>query len=110
MTQLYLSFKPTDNVAHEESYLNDIVAWMHDNMLKLNTDKTELIVFASQRNFKFVENVLLTISESNSKSASCVKDIGASFDSKLFMEKLTQSADPALHSYCYCKSIISENT
>ena len=47
-SQLYLSFKPTDIVAHTEalcrveSCLNDIVAWMHDNMLKLNTDKKKL--------------------------------------------------------------------
>ena len=50
-----------------ESCLNDIVAWMHDNMLKLNTDKTEVIVFASQRNAKFVENVSVTVGESNIK-------------------------------------------
>ena len=55
-SQLYLSFKSTDNVAHMEalgrveSCLNDIVDWTHDNMLKLSTDKTEVIVFASQRN------------------------------------------------------------
>ena len=92
-SQLYLSFKPTDNVAHTEALgrvercLNDIVAWMHDNMLKLNTDKTELIVFASQRNAKFVENVSVTIGESNIKSSSCVQNLGASLDSKLNMEK-----------------------
>ena len=56
-----------DNVAHtealyrEESWLNNIVAWMHDIMLKLNTAKTEVIVFASQRNAKFVENVSLPV-------------------------------------------------
>ena len=45
---------------------------MHDNMLKLITDKTEVTFFASQRNVKFVENALVTVGESNNKSSSCV--------------------------------------
>ena len=55
-SQLYLLFKPTENVdqtetlSHVESCLNDTVACMHVNMLKMNRDKTEVIVFASQRN------------------------------------------------------------
>ena len=78
-SQLYFSFKPAHNIAHKEalclveSCLNDKVACMHGNMLKLNTDKTEVIVFVSHRNAKFVENVSVTVSESNIKSSSCVK-------------------------------------
>ena len=94
MTHLYISFKPTDNVAYTEalgrrveSCMNDTVAWMHDNMLKLNTNKTELTAFASQCIAKFVENISVTISESNIESSSCVKSLGTSLDSKLNMEK-----------------------
>ena len=60
-SQLYLSFKPADNVAHTEALcrvercLNDIVAWMRDNMRKLNKDKTEFIFFASQRNASLLQ-------------------------------------------------------
>ena len=61
--------------------MNDIIAWMHDNILKLNTDKTEFILFASQRNAKFVENISVTIAESNIKSSPCVI-LGASLDAK----------------------------
>ena len=46
-TQLYCSFKRHDQVASVkviESCLNDIDAWMLANMLKLNRDKTELLV------------------------------------------------------------------
>ena len=66
-----LSFKSTDNVAytkalsHVERCLNDILALHDHNMLKLNTDKSEVTVFASQRNAKFVENVSMTVGESN---------------------------------------------
>ena len=46
-TQLYCSFKLHDqapSVQAIESCLNDIDAWMLANMLKLNRDKTELLV------------------------------------------------------------------
>ena len=46
-TQLYCSFKVHDQAASVqaiESCLNDIDAWMLANMLKLNRDKTELLV------------------------------------------------------------------
>ena len=52
-SQLYLSFEPTDMdsqvvaLRRIEACLNDIVSWMHSNMLKLNVDKTEVIVFTS---------------------------------------------------------------
>jgi hypothetical protein len=55
-SQLYLSFKPTDittpagTIRRIERCLYDIVSWRNDNMLKLNTDKIEVIVFASSRN------------------------------------------------------------
>ena len=45
VSQLYLSFKPTDNVSRTEAIrrveacLKDILSWMHGNMLKQNADK-----------------------------------------------------------------------
>ena len=57
-SQLYLSFKPTSKITREEAIrrvencLDEIVAWMNRNMLKLNADKTELILFFSQNNEK----------------------------------------------------------
>ena len=50
-TQLYCSFKLHDqapSVQAIESCLNDIDAWMLANMLKLNRDKTELLVIGSK--------------------------------------------------------------
>ncbi|XP_060084373.1 E3 ubiquitin-protein ligase rnf213-alpha-like [Ylistrum balloti] len=49
-TQIYMVIRPQDNwdiiVASLEACLNDISAWMNSNMLKLNQEKTELIVFS----------------------------------------------------------------
>ena len=49
-TQVYLAIKPRDiwnDIAQKlESCLSDISRWMKLNLLKLNQDKTELIIFA----------------------------------------------------------------
>lgn len=46
------------------SCLNDIVAWMHRIMLIPNSDKTDVIIFASHRNDDYV-----TVCESNINSS-----------------------------------------
>ena len=53
-TQLYLGFKPSEpssivnNISRLEKYVDDIWAWMKLNLLKLNDDKTELLVIISR--------------------------------------------------------------
>jgi len=50
-SQLYMSFKPKDSVSREdalqriEACVTDIVLWMNNNLLKINADKTEVIIF-----------------------------------------------------------------
>ena len=53
-TQLYLAFKPSEpssivnNISCLEKCVDDIRAWMKLNLLKLNDDKTELLVITSR--------------------------------------------------------------
>jgi hypothetical protein len=53
-SQIYCSFKTANKTNQAETAnrfkkcLNDIESWMKDNMLKLNTDKTEVIMFTSK--------------------------------------------------------------
>ena len=55
-SQLYISFKPMDNVSKYEALhrieccLTEIIVWMNNNILKLNADKTEVMLFSSKRN------------------------------------------------------------
>lgn len=69
--QLYLSFKPICTVSKSDSLdrivtcLAEIVSWMNNNMLKINADKTEVIIFASQRNQKHVESITVNIGDEN---------------------------------------------
>ena len=91
-SQLYLSFKPTDNAAQDETIdrvekcLKDIVSWMHINMLKLNTDKTEVIIFSNQKNEQMVHQLTLTMGDSKIVPSTCVRNLGAWFDSRMNME------------------------
>jgi len=91
-SQLYLSFEPTDGAAQNETLnrvekcLQDIISWMNTNMLKLNTDKTEVIVFSSQNNAKFVEGLTVKVGDSTIKPSQFVRNLGAWFDSRMNME------------------------
>ena len=48
-----------------ENCLTDIEGWMRTNMLKLNSDKTEVMLFTSQHNAIHMENVTVCFSGIN---------------------------------------------
>ena len=74
-----------------EQCLQEIVLWMNANMLKLNADKTEVILFTSQRNSQYIEDVELKIGGSNIKPSTSVKNLGATLDSKMVMDHRVNS-------------------
>ncbi len=92
-SQIYVSFKPTNTVSqkdalhHVENCLVEIVTWMNSNMLKINADKTEVIIFTSQRNEKHVETITVDIGEETIKPSKCVRNLGVFLDSNMTMEK-----------------------
>jgi hypothetical protein len=91
--QLYLSFKPTcpvsknDSLDRVQSCLAEIVTWMNNNMLKINADKTEVIIFTSQRNQQHVETITVTIGDENIKPSNSVRNLGAVLDNNMTLEK-----------------------
>ena len=92
-TQLYISFKSKDDVAQTEalsrieSCLKDIESWMHHNMLKLNADKTKVMLFYSRHNAKSMDTISVTVGNTLIASTSHVKNLGVMFDSTMTMEK-----------------------
>ena len=62
-TQLYLSFKSKDAVIQTETltridnYLIEIKAWMHQNMLKLNSNNIEVMPFTTKHTLQYMEKV-----------------------------------------------------
>ena len=87
----YIVIKPVDNwdnfSSRLEACLADISGWMSSNMLKLNHDKTELIVFAPRNSSRDLSDISITFDGCIVKSVPVVKNLGAYFDSQLNMEK-----------------------
>ena len=103
-SQLYRPFKPTDCVTVSEALLrvegclNDIMSWMHRNMLKLN--ETEVILFSSKYINKIPSDLSINVGDATILPSNCAIIVGAWLDSKMNMKSmLTLSAGPAMHSY-----------
>ena len=92
-TQLCLSFKKTsDNAIVKREILNlekclcDISVWMSQNKLKLNNDKTEIILFGSKKHLTDLNIKSLSVAGTDVSVASePVRNLGAMFDSQVIM-------------------------
>ena len=88
-TQLYLAFNPrcqANTTATEEilsKCLDDIKAWMQDNYLQLNADKTEAILLSTRQGLK---QSCFDI-PFNTSATTQVRNLGATLDSTLSMEQ-----------------------
>ena len=90
-TQIYLSIKPNENWANERTAIAacvaDVGGWMNRNMLKLNQEKSELIVFSSKHRIRRVNDLSLTIGGRLLHAVQSVRKLGVIMDSSLTMEK-----------------------
>jgi hypothetical protein len=60
-------------------------------MLKINADKTEVIVFTSQKNEKHIESISVKIGGEDIKPSKCVRNLGAFLDSKMSISRYDAS-------------------
>ena len=97
-TQLYLSFQPSRSTSAKikmERCIHDIRKWMACNFLKLNDDKTEMLVIGSKFGQK-PDLHSLQCGNVGVNACSMARNIGVVFDSTMTMEKhvknITQSA------------------
>ena len=84
-TQLYMTMEHSNNdwrdgLARIELCVSEIREWMNQNILKLNDDKTELIVFTSKYKQDFYNDLSITIGGTVVDCSSQVKDLGVIFD------------------------------
>lgn len=89
-TQIYMSFNPSDwekTASSIQACVAEISEWMSGNMLKLNQDKTELIVFAPKNQARNLSDLKLTIGSNTIHAVPHVKNLGVIFDRELTMEK-----------------------
>ena len=87
--QLYLRFKPDptgvqsaqdDCIHHMEGCVDEIKKWMASNMLKLNEEKTEFIVFRTHQQLKKLQNITIRIDNTNVIPVDHVRNLGFIMD------------------------------
>ena len=91
-TQLYMTMDHSNNnwrdgLARIQLCVSEIREWMNQNMLKLNDDKTELIVFTSKYKQDLYNDLSITIGDTVVDCGSQVKDLGVIFDQVLSLRQ-----------------------
>ena len=96
-TQLYITFRPADPASLKCSLttirqcIDEIRTWMWENLLKLNGDKTEILIITTgkYKQHSFVDSV--SIDGANIIPAEKVRNLGAVFDRTLNPEAFINS-------------------
>ena len=85
-TQILLSGKK-DSLPHLiatlEQILDSFDAWFHTNGLKVNTNKTELIMFGSRQNCRGLDPISIRFREDTIREGPTVRNLGVIFDKHL---------------------------
>ena len=111
-TQLYVAFKPCQSISKQdtitriEKCVEDIRIWMADNLLKLNDDKTEVIVITSRDKLSCEQNITINVGGCDiAPSKDPPRNLGVLFDStcglKHHINKICQSIN--YNVYCIGK-------
>ena len=107
--QLYLSLKATLNdqetaVTRTEACINEIHAWMIYNKLKLNKDKTELLIIGAQHGTGPTTECIRVVDECIYPSNSA-KNIGLIFDQHINLEQHMQISGTCKSAYFHMRNI-----
>ncbi|XDV42481.1 hypothetical protein PO909_011136 [Leuciscus waleckii] len=88
-TQLYISTKPSTPLPPVPliNCLKDIKHWLDSNLLKLNQDKTELMVFAPLSLLKNVDDIILDVDGYSISASLQVHNLGIIMDSTLSFQQ-----------------------
>ena len=90
-TQLYLSFHPQkdqdDALSTIQQCLVEIKHWMHVNLLKLNADKTDVVVFGTKKKVTDLNNFSVSMDQCAISPSPSARNLGIIYDSTLNMEE-----------------------
>ena len=88
-TQLYLSFNPDNSLSQAEAVhaveqcIRAIREWMHADKLKLNENKTEVMLIGTHQQLCKVNLTTLIAGDTGVAAADNVRNLGVWFDSRL---------------------------
>ena len=91
VSQLYMTFKPSKPGSNKiciqqlEGCISDIRSWMANNMLKLNDEKTEFIIFGTCQQLANISDINITIGSTKIHPVEEVRNLG------YFMDKLLKN-------------------
>ena len=110
-TQIYIAFKPgvqnskIDCIARIEKCIEEINIWMSQNLLKLNSDKTEFIPFGMRQQLSKVGDISLHICNDIVTPVDHVRNLGYIMDSLLKNgPHIKNHQQLLLHATKYCQS------
>ena len=92
-TQLYLSFKPNNEQAHDEALfameqcICDIRNWLTRSRLLLNDDKTEFLVIGTRQQLSKLKSTVVDVGEHSIEPSVSVSNLGTIFDNSLSMNE-----------------------
>ena len=89
-SQLYVAFKPKDTSVNDvivqvEDCVTEVRSWMLQNRLKLNDDKTELIVFSPKHYSHLSQSIRVKVGDAMVTPSTVVRDLGVFLDHRLSM-------------------------
>ena len=92
-SQIYVAFRPKDAasgstiIQHIENCVTEIKRWMTSHFLKLNGDKTEVLVISTPAMSRYIPPIVLQVGGSAITPSGKVRDLGVTLDPTLQMEQ-----------------------
>ena len=111
-TQLYVTYNPTvpgdmqSAVKQLEDCIAEIRGWMINRMLKLNDNKTEMVIYMSQYHLNKHGRCDMSIGDSTISPVECVRNLGVQIDQHLTMDKQVTAVCKACNFHLYRLSSI----
>ena len=111
-TQLYLSFKPSDSFSELEAVsamqkcICDVRAWMREDQLMLNDDKTEFLIIGTRQQLSKVSIQSIKIGQTKVSPVASARNSGTWFDTHLDMgTHITKTCSSAFYYLYYIHHI-----